>query len=68
MSAVTTDLHGVSIIAGALIAMAKPNWVTVVAHRAVFMALVVSIGIGVIFGLFPARRAGRLPAIEAMRR
>jgi putative ABC transport system permease protein len=43
-------------------------WVTVVARSAVIAALVVSVGIGILFGFFPARRAARLSAIEAMRR
>jgi putative ABC transport system permease protein len=60
--------NGVSILSGALISMFNHTWVTVVAYRAVISALSVAIGIGVLFGFFPARRAGRLQAIEAMRR
>jgi putative ABC transport system permease protein len=59
---------GVAVAAGALISMFNHSWMTVVAYPAVSWALAVSVGIGVIFGFFPARRAGRLLAIEAMRR
>jgi putative ABC transport system permease protein len=59
---------GVAILAGIGIHQFKPMWVTVVARSAVIAALVVSVGIGVLFGFFPARRASRLSAIEAMRR
>ena len=59
---------GVAVLAGAVIGHFNHTWVSVVAHDAVVAALVVSVGIGVFFGFFPARRAGRLLAIEAMRR
>jgi putative ABC transport system permease protein len=45
-----------------------PSWVGVVAHQAVMTSLIVSLGIGVVFGYFPARRAARLDAVAAMRR
>jgi len=59
---------GIALAAGAVISMFNKTWVTVLAYNAVVSALVVSVGIGVLFGFFPARRAGRLQAIEAMRR
>jgi len=60
---------GTSLLAGMLIkATVAKSWVNVVATSSVVTALVVSIGIGLIFGIFPARRAGALSAIEAMRR
>jgi putative ABC transport system permease protein len=46
----------------------KPGWVGVIDHRATAVALVVSVAIGLIFGFFPARRAGKLDAIQAIRR
>jgi putative ABC transport system permease protein len=59
---------GIAVVAGTVISMFNHTWVTVVAYPAVMWALAVSVGIGVLFGFFPARRAGRLLAIEAMRR
>ncbi len=44
------------------------NWVGVLAHNAIISALLVSFGIGVLFGFFPARRASRLDPVLAMRR
>ena len=35
--------------------------------RSIFLSLGVSIGVGVLFGLYPARRAARLDPIEALR-
>ena len=37
------------------------------AHGAVVTALMVSVGVGLVFGFFPARRAGKLDAITAIR-
>ena len=59
---------GGATLAGIVIQHYKPLWVAVVANRAVITSLCVSVGIGLVFGFFPARRAGRLPAIEAIRR
>jgi putative ABC transport system permease protein len=65
----------VGIAGGVLMAMAtvpliqhfKPGWVGVIDHRATTIAFVVSVAIGLIFGFFPARRAARLDAIQAIR-
>ena len=54
-------------LVGALIQHAKPMWVNVVSHPAVVTALIVSVSVGLVFGYFPARRAGRLDAITAIR-
>jgi putative ABC transport system permease protein len=51
----------------ALIQSMKPVWVGVVAEGAVVTALCVSVGVGLVFGFFPARRAARLDAIAAIR-
>jgi putative ABC transport system permease protein len=40
---------------------------TVVSADIVLLALVVSVGIGLLFGFLPARRASRLNPIEALR-
>jgi len=57
-----------AILTGILIKSARPMWVSVIATNAVVTALVVSILVGLIFGFFPARRAGKLDAITAIRR
>ena len=54
--------------AARLIRHFRPSWVGVVAHNAVITALVVSLGVGLVFGWFPARRAAKLDAINAIRR
>jgi len=46
----------------------KPGWVGVIDHRATTVAFVVSVAIGLFFGYFPARRASKLDAIQAIRR
>ena len=45
----------------------KPRWVSQVSEPAVIMALLTAMIIGVAFGYFPARRAGRLDAVTAIR-
>src|SRR5207237_961611 len=45
----------------------RPGWGGVIDHRATTIAFVVSMAIGLIFGFFPARRAARLDAIQAIR-
>jgi putative ABC transport system permease protein len=44
-----------------------PGWQTAVAPGAVAVALVFSAGIGIFFGIWPARRAARLDPIVALR-
>ena len=53
--------------ASTLIRHFKPRWITVVADDSVVIALVVSLGVGLLFGYFPARRASKLDAITAIR-
>ncbi|MDB4968773.1 MAG: Macrolide-specific ABC-type efflux carrier [Myxococcales bacterium] len=59
---------GLSQLAALVVRHFKPSWLNVVSHGAVFAALGVSVGIGVLFGYFPARRAARMDAILAIRR
>ncbi len=44
------------------------SWVNQLAYGAAITAMTVSIGVGLIFGYFPAQRAAKLDAIVAMRR
>ena len=52
--------------AGQLLA-ARFGWSMVVRTDIVMLALLVSAGVGVLFGLYPARKASRLNPIEALR-
>ena len=46
---------------------AYADWRTIVSLQAIFLAFWVSVGVGVIFGVFPARRAAKMDPIEALR-
>ena len=43
------------------------NWPSVVSFQTMFIAMVVSIAIGVFFGLYPAHKAAKLTPVEALR-
>jgi putative ABC transport system permease protein len=58
---------GMAYLVSAVIRHFKPRWVTVIADGSVLVALCVSIGVGLVFGFFPARRAAKLDAINAIR-
>jgi putative ABC transport system permease protein len=58
---------GGTIAGSALIRHFKPHWVTAISQPAVIGAFVVTLLIGVGFGYFPARRAGRLDPVLAIR-
>lgn len=58
---------GLSLLANLLVARLLPTWVATISYGAVVLAFVVSVGIGVGFGLWPAQRASRLSVVEAWR-
>jgi macrolide transport system ATP-binding/permease protein len=61
---------GLGIVLGMLItvAMAKlAHWATAVSPEAIILATFFSAGTGIVFGLWPARKASRLRPIEALR-
>jgi len=55
------------ILASLIVLAIKPFFPASVNLLAVVITLVVSSGIGIFFGVFPARRASKLPPIEAIR-
>ena len=59
---------GTSQLAAIVIRHFKPSWIGMVTNGAVVAALGVSLGVGLLFGWFPARRAARQDAIAAIRR
>jgi putative ABC transport system permease protein len=43
------------------------HWRTIVALQAILLAFFVSVGVGILFGVYPARRAARMDPIDALR-
>jgi putative ABC transport system permease protein len=57
---------GLGFAASAVVARLS-GWVTVINPQTVMVALLFSVGVGVFFGFYPARKAARLNPIEALR-
>lgn len=58
---------GVTVLQGVIVGQFVAGWSPRVPLSAVILAVVVSSAVGIIFGLYPARRAAKLDPIEALR-
>ena len=67
MSSVGGVLGSVVGLVGTVAIAAAGVWSAVVSWPAVVTALVTSVGIGIVFGIHPARRAANLPPVVALR-
>jgi putative ABC transport system permease protein len=71
----TVVLSGVGGVVGVLVGLAIPQAIvyfipdqkTIVTLQSVILAFSISVGVGILFGLYPARRAALMDPIEALR-
>jgi putative ABC transport system permease protein len=54
------------IVASKIIAILK-NWSSLVSPTSIIVAFIVSAGVGIFFGFYPARKAAQLDPIDALR-
>jgi putative ABC transport system permease protein len=54
------------IVASKVIALLK-NWSSLISPGSIILAFVVSAGVGIFFGFYPARKAAQLDPIDALR-
>jgi putative ABC transport system permease protein len=54
------------IVASKVIAILK-NWSSLISPGSIILAFVVSAGVGIFFGFYPARKAAQLDPIDALR-
>jgi len=65
---VTGGLIGIAVgVAGSKVITQLAGWTTLISMQAVLIAFTFAVGVGVFFGLYPARRAAQLDPIEALR-
>lgn len=57
----------ISFIAALVMQALKYNWPFLVSWQSMVVATLVSIGIGVLFGMYPARKASKISPMEALR-
>ena len=68
LAATLGGLIGVAVGYGSAEAMTRvASWDTAVAPKAVLAAIAFSAGVGLFFGIWPARRAAKLDPIDALR-
>ncbi len=54
-------------IGGSMLLASVAGWATIVSSNAIIAAVIVSAGVGIFFGIYPARKAAALHPIDALR-